>query len=51
MSQTTPRANSALPAMEMGAGCRFVFSDGHGLASFTNWYEDLEQLDQVDGTS
>src|SRR5437899_2278738 len=26
----------------------FVFSDGHGLASFTNWYENLEQLDQVD---
>ena len=32
----------------MDAGCRFVFSDGHGLASFRTWYEDLEQLDQVD---
>jgi len=30
------------------AGCLFVFSDGHGLAKFTNWYEDLAQLDQVD---
>lgn len=30
------------------AGCRFVFSDGHGLAGFTHWYDDLAQLDQVD---
>lgn len=30
------------------AGCRFVFSDGHGLARITNWYDDLAQLDQVD---
>ncbi len=30
------------------AGCRFVFSDGHGLATFTNWYDDTAQLDQVD---
>jgi hypothetical protein len=30
------------------AGCRFVFSDGHGLASFTDWYDDLARLDQVD---
>jgi len=30
------------------AACRFVFSDGHGLATFTNWYDDLAQLDQVD---
>jgi len=30
------------------AGCRFVFSDGHGLAAFTDWYDDLAQLDQVD---
>jgi len=29
------------------AGCRFVFSDGHGLARITNWYDDLTQLDQV----
>lgn len=30
------------------AGYRFVFTEGHGLASFTRWYEDLAQLDQVD---
>ncbi len=30
------------------AGCRFVFSDGHGLATFTSWYDDLAQLDSVD---
>jgi ssDNA thymidine ADP-ribosyltransferase, DarT len=29
------------------AGCRFVFSDGHGLARFTSWYDDLARLDQV----
>jgi hypothetical protein len=32
----------------LDAGCRFVFSDGHGLARFTSWYDDLAQLDQVD---
>lgn len=26
----------------------FVFSDGHGLARFSRWFDDLEQLDQVD---
>ena len=30
------------------AGCRFVFSDGHGLARFTHWYDDLTRLDEVD---
>lgn len=30
------------------AGSRFVFSDGHGLARFTGWYDDLAQLDAVD---
>lgn len=30
------------------AGCQFVFSDGHGLARFTDWYDDLTQLDAVD---
>lgn len=29
-------------------GARFVFSDGHGLATFTGWYDDLERLDQID---
>ncbi|MFH1020846.1 MAG: DUF4433 domain-containing protein [Pseudomonadota bacterium] len=27
---------------------RFVFSDGHGIANLTNWYDDLSQLDKVD---
>jgi len=31
---------------ENGPG--FVFSDGHGIAAFTNWYDDLGRLDQVD---
>jgi hypothetical protein len=30
------------------AGVRFVFSDGHGLATFTDWYDDLARLDEVD---
>lgn len=30
------------------AGCQFVFSDGHGLATFTSWFDDLAQLDKVD---
>lgn len=30
------------------AGCDFVFSDGHGIARFTGWYDDLARLDQVD---
>jgi len=30
------------------AGHQFVFSDGHGLATFTDWYDDLARLDQVD---
>lgn len=30
------------------ASCRFVFSDGHGLATFTSWYDDLGQLHNVD---
>ncbi len=30
------------------AGVQFVFSDGHGLATFTDWYDDLARLDQVD---
>ena len=32
----------------LDAGSRFVFSDGHGLARFTSWYDDLAQLDKVD---
>jgi hypothetical protein len=30
------------------AGCHFVFADGHGLASFTHWYDDPADLDKVD---
>jgi hypothetical protein len=30
------------------AGCRFAFSDGHGLARITDYYDDLGKLDQVD---
>ncbi len=30
------------------SGNGFVFSDGHGIASFTRWYEDLADLDKVD---
>ncbi len=26
------------------AGVQFVFSDGHGLATFTDWYDDLARL-------
>lgn len=29
-------------------GTPFVFSDGHGLASFTQWFDDLSDLDKVD---
>jgi hypothetical protein len=29
-------------------GGRYVFSDGHGLARFTNWYDKLSEMDQVD---
>ena len=31
---------------ESGAG--FVFTDGHGLATFTAWFADLADLDKVD---
>lgn len=30
------------------AGLDFVFSDGHGLARFTDWFNDLARLDAVD---
>ena len=29
-------------------GLDFVFSDGHGLARFTDWFDDLNRLDAVD---
>lgn len=30
------------------AGTRFVFTDGHGIAAFTQWYDDLAQMNQLD---
>lgn len=30
------------------AGLHFAFSDGHGIAAFTNWFDDLADLDKVD---
>ncbi len=30
------------------AEVNFVFSDGHGIAAFTDWYDDLADLDKVD---
>ena len=32
------------------ARIRFVYSDGHGLATFTDWFDDLDKLDAVDWT-
>lgn len=29
-------------------GARFVFSDGHGLAAFTDWFDHTTALDRVD---
>jgi hypothetical protein len=29
-------------------GIQFVFSDGHGIASFTQWFDNLLNLDKVD---
>lgn len=30
------------------AGLGFVFTDGHGIAAFTGWFDDLNHLDNVD---
>ncbi len=30
------------------SGPGFVFSDGHGIAAYTDWYDDLSHLDKVD---
>lgn len=30
------------------SGCGFVFSNGHGIAAFTEWFDDLGRLDEVD---
>lgn len=29
-------------------GIPFVFSDGHGIARFTQWFDDLQHLDMID---
>ena len=38
---------SSAQAVE-GSGAQFVLSDGHGIAAFTDWYDDLRDLDNVD---
>jgi len=38
--------STAHAVRDSGAG--FVFSNGHGLATFTDWFDDLANLDQVD---
>lgn len=30
------------------AGLEFVFTDGHGIMAFTDFYDDLKDLDQID---
>jgi len=40
---------SSVQAVE-GAGIKFVYSDGHGLARITEWFEDLNRLVAVDWT-
>jgi hypothetical protein len=30
------------------AGIRFVFSNGHGIAAYTGWFDDVARLDEVD---
>ena len=32
----------------MAAKIPFVFSDGHGIAAYTQWSDDINRLDQVD---
>ncbi|MBN2404901.1 MAG: DUF4433 domain-containing protein, partial [Coriobacteriia bacterium] len=29
-------------------GVDFVFSDGHGIAAYTKWYDDLDELAEID---
>lgn len=38
--------SAAQAVAETNAG--FVFSDGHGLAAFTQWFDNLDELDKVD---
>jgi hypothetical protein len=30
------------------SGAKFVFTDGHGLAKFTQWFDDLADLERID---
>jgi len=30
------------------SGSKFVFSDGHGIARFTSWFESIDDLDKID---
>lgn len=32
----------------VSSGCKFVFTDGHGLATFTSWFDDMNDLPHVD---
>jgi hypothetical protein len=34
--------------MACNAKVHFVFADGHGIAAYTNWYDNLSDLDKVD---
>lgn len=38
--------SSAQRIQQSGAG--FVFSDGHGIASYTKWFDDLRELQKLD---
>ena len=38
---------STVQAVEQ-AGVGFVFSDGHGIAAFTNWFAEVARLSEVD---
>lgn len=32
----------------LGAKLQYVFSDGHGIASYTEWFDQVDDLDKVD---
>ncbi len=38
--------STAQSVVDSGVG--YVFSDGHGIAAYTEWYDDLSNLDKVD---
>jgi hypothetical protein len=35
----------------LSQGLQFVFSDGHGIAEYSTWYDDLQQLNSLDWES